>query len=127
MKGWIGLLSGLILGFLSAVIIDRMVPDLLAPYTQDLVPLDQMESVKGTVEKKQREANRLLLTLATPKGVLLATFSRKIDDLDLLIAEGYAVTIKLKQYSPFVDNPKVERVDANPARTTGESPLPQTP
>ncbi|HMS83740.1 MAG TPA: hypothetical protein PKD12_08820 [Nitrospira sp.] len=122
MKGWFGLIGGLLLGFCSAVLVDRMAPELLAPYTQDLIPTDQMESVKGTVEKKQREANRLLLTLATPKGVLLATFSKKIDDLDLLIAEGYAVTIKLKSYSPFVENPKVERVDASTAQPKSEPP-----
>lgn len=127
MKGWIGLLGGLILGFFSAVTVDRIAPELLTPYTQDLIPADQMESVRGTVEKKQREANRLLLTLSTSKGVLLATFSKKIDELDLLIAEGYAVTIKLKSYSPFVENPKVERVDASTERTKCESPASPTP
>lgn len=127
MKGWFGLIGGLILGFASAVMVDRMAPELLSPYTQDLIPVDQVEPIKGTVEKKQREANRLLLTLATPKGVLLATFSKKVDELDLLIAEGYAVTIRLKNYSPFVENPKVERVDAIPGRPKGEPPAPSSP
>ncbi len=124
MKGWFGLFCGLLLGFFSAVMVDRMAPELLAPYTQDLIPADRMESIKGTVEKKQREGARLLLTLSTPKGVLLATFSKKVDELDLLIAEGYAVTIKLQSYSPFVENPKVERVDAGAGQPKYESPLP---
>jgi hypothetical protein len=124
MKAWIGFIGGFILGFLSAVIVNLAAPELLTPYIREFIPVEQMEVVKGTVEKKQRDGTRLLLTLSTSKGVLLATFSKKIDELDLLIAEGYAVTIKLRSYSPFVDNPKVERVEANAERQKVESPSP---
>ncbi len=113
MKAWLGLIGGLVLGFLAAVVTNLAAPDLLTPYTEQLLPADHTESVKGTVVKKQRESNRLLLTLSTPKGVLLATFTDKLDELDLLIGEGYVATIKLRTYSPFVHNPLVERVEAN--------------
>ena len=112
MKGWAGLIGGFVLGFLSAIIVNLAAPDLLTPYIQVLAPADRTESVKGMVVKKQRESTRLLLTLSTPKGVLLATFTEKIDELDLLIAEGYATTIRLRTYSPFVENPVIERVEA---------------
>jgi hypothetical protein len=127
MRVAVALISGLILGFLSAVIVELVAPEILVPYTREFVPAEQMESIKGTVEKKQRDGTRLLLTLSTSKGVLLATFTKKIDELDLLIADGYAVTIKLRSYSPFVDNPKVERVEANAGRQKVESPSPSSP
>ncbi|MDH4087661.1 MAG: hypothetical protein OEV27_10655 [Nitrospira sp.] len=111
MKAWLSLIGGFLLGFLTAVVTNLAAPDLLASYTGQFFPIDQMESVGGTVVKKQRESARLLLTLSTSKGVLLATFTKNIDEIDLLIAEGYAATIKLRGYAPFVENPLVERVE----------------
>jgi len=113
MKAWAGLIGGIVLGFLAAIIVNLAAPDLLTPYTQALSPVDQSESVKGLVVKKQRESARLLLTLSTPKGVLLAIFTEKIDEVDLLIAEGSSTTIRLRTYSPFVENPVIEKVEAN--------------
>jgi len=113
MKAWAGLIGGIVLGFLAAIIVNLAAPDLLTPYTQALSSVDQSESVKGLVVKKQRESARLLLTLSTPKGVLLAIFTEKIDEVDLLIAEGSSTTIRLRTYSPFVENPVIEKVEAN--------------
>jgi hypothetical protein len=127
MKTWVGLLGGFILGFLSAVIIDLVAPEILEPYTRQFVPSTQIESVRGTVVKKDRESNRLLMTLSTPKGVLLATFTQKIEELDLLIAEGYTTTIRLRTYSPFVENPVIERVEASTAGQGSDSDPSATP
>lgn len=113
MKAWLSLIGGFALGFLAAVVTDLAAPDLLTPYTKQFFPADQAESVRGTVVKKQRDSNRLLLTLSTPKGVLLATFTEKMDELDLLIGESYVVTIKLRTYSPFIENPLIERVETD--------------
>lgn len=121
MKAWAGLLGGFILGFLSAVVVDLVAPELLEPYTRQFIPATQIESVTGKVVKKDRESNRLLMTLSTPKGVLLATFTQKIEELDLLIAEGYSTTIRLRTYSPFVENPMIERVEASTADRDSES------
>jgi len=121
MKAWAGLLGGFILGFLSAVVVDLVAPELLEPYTRQFIPATQIESVTGRVVKKDRESNRLLMTLSTPKGVLLATFTQKIEELDLLIAEGYSTTIRLRTYSPFVENPMIERVEASTADQDSES------
>ncbi|MGE0643191.1 MAG: hypothetical protein AB7P24_05935 [Nitrospira sp.] len=122
MKGWAGLFGGFILGFLTAVIVDLVAPELLTPYTKEFIPATQLESIRGLVIKKERESNRLLMTLSTPKGVLLATFTQKIEEIDLLVAEGYATTIRLRSYSPFVENPVVERVEA--ATKTQDADLP---
>ena len=113
MKMWTGLLGGLMLGFLSAVMMNLFAPELLDPYTRQFIPSDQIESVRGIVVKKQRDSARLLLTLSTSTGVLLATFTQKLEELDLLIAEGYTITIRLRTYSPFVENPVIERVEAS--------------
>lgn len=121
MKTWAGLLGGFILGFLSAVIVDLVAPELLDPYTRQFIPSAQIESVRGTVVKKERDSNRLLMTLSTPKGVLLATFTQKLDELDLLVAEGYTTTIRLRSYSPFVENPVIERVEASTADQGSDS------
>lgn len=121
MKAWAGLLGGFMLGFFSAVVVDLVAPGLLTPYTQQFIPAAQIESVKGTVVKKDRDSNRLLMTLSTPKGVLLATFTQKIDEIDLLVSEGYHATIRLRSYSPFVENPVIERVDAAAAELGSES------
>ncbi|MBX3304109.1 MAG: hypothetical protein KF693_17995 [Nitrospira sp.] len=121
MKAWAGLLGGFILGFFSAVVVDLVAPELLTPYTQTFIPAAQIESVKGTVVKKERDSNRLLMTLSTPKGVLLATFTQKIDEIDLLVSEGYTATIRLRTYSPFVENPVIERVDAATADQGSDS------
>ncbi|NGZ97707.1 MAG: hypothetical protein CV089_16565 [Nitrospira sp. WS110] len=126
MKAWAGLLGGFILGFLSAVVVDLVAPELLEPYTRQFIPATQLESVSGRVVKKERESNRLLMTLSTPKGVLLATFTQKIEEIDLLVAEGYTTTIRLRTYSPFVENPVLERVEASTADRDSES-RPTTP
>ncbi|MDH4079322.1 MAG: hypothetical protein OEU68_05850 [Nitrospira sp.] len=121
MKTWAAFIGGCILGFLSAVIIDLVAPELLEPYTRQFIPATQIESVSGRVVKKERESNRLLMTLSTPKGVLLATFTQKIEEIDLLVAEGYTTTIRLRTYSPFVENPVLERVEASTADQGSES------
>jgi len=58
--------------------------------------------------------------------VLLATFTQKIEEIDLLVAEGYTTTIRLRAYSPFVENPVLERVEASTADRDSES-RPNTP
>jgi hypothetical protein len=127
MKGWVGLIGGFVLGLLSAIIVTLVSPDLLTPYITGLVPADQTEFVNGMVVKKQRESDRLLLTLSTPEGVLLATFTEKIKELDLLISEGYATTIRLETYSPFVENPVIERVEINNRDQSSDMPSHSTP
>lgn len=66
--------------------------------------------VKGTVAAKQRKSDVLLLTVATPEGVLLATFTRKADEINLLINEKDAIELNLPKYMPFIDDPRIIRV-----------------
>ncbi len=122
MKPWIvtliAFLLGLGLGWAGPVLVPQV-----TPYLSRIIPA-KLESVVGVVVRKQREPDRLLLTISTEKGVLLATFKEKIEEIDLLIDHGYSVTIGLRDYSPFVENPTIERVHTTPATEEPALPAP---
>jgi hypothetical protein len=53
---------------------------------------------------------------------VLITITKKVDEIDLLIGEKNTIDFALKEYSPFVENPRITRV-------VKEEPLakPETP
>ncbi|MBI2369318.1 MAG: hypothetical protein HYV08_03620 [Deltaproteobacteria bacterium] len=59
---------------------------------------------------KQREEDRLLLTVLTPRGAILATFRQKVAEIDLLVDVGDTLTLGLPRYEPFLADPRIERV-----------------
>jgi hypothetical protein len=67
--------------------------------------------VTGEVVKKQREPDRLLFTLVPGQGAILVTVTRKISETNLLVDEGDTVTLGLRRYQPFAENPRIERVE----------------
>jgi hypothetical protein len=71
------------------------------------VPSDHVE---GIVVKKQQEVDRLLLTISAPEGAILATFKQKVTEIALLVDEGDTVSMNLRRYEPFVEDPTVVRV-----------------
>ncbi len=66
--------------------------------------------VTGTVVAKEKKAAALLLTLNTPQGALLATFTRNADETNLLVGAGDAVEFRIRSYQPFIEDPTVLRV-----------------
>ncbi len=117
------------LGFALGIAAAVLAPRLLGP----LVPAglrSDPDSVEGTVVRRQRDQERLLLTINTTQGAALATFTAKVAEIDLLVEEGDAVTLGLGAYQPFVDNPSILAVrKAGPAGETvvpaaEEIPLP---
>jgi uncharacterized membrane protein len=98
-------LIGLVLGVLATVYL----PGYVRPYLPQWV-MGKTIVVKGTVAAKQKKENVLLLTVETPEGVLLATFTRKVDEINLLINEKDSIEFTLPRYMPFIDDPKVIRV-----------------
>jgi hypothetical protein len=98
-------LSGLVLGVLATVYL----PGVVRPYLPQWV-MGKTVVVTGTVATKQKKENVLLLTVETPEGVLLATFKRKVDEIDLLINEKDAIELTIPKYMPFIDDPKIIRV-----------------
>ncbi|MGH7546011.1 MAG: hypothetical protein ACREKI_07505, partial [Gemmatimonadota bacterium] len=66
--------------------------------------------VGGKVLDKERGSDRLLLTVETREGVVLVTFKKRIPEIDLLVKLGDLVTLDLGSYEPFVEDPRIRRV-----------------
>jgi hypothetical protein len=117
------LLIGLAAGISAAVVAPRLAGPLLPA---SLRKTDEL--VEGRVERKMRETDRLLLTLQTPEGILLASFKDKVAEIDLLVQKGDVVTLAIRRYEPFVEDPKIERVrKEEPARPDEPVPSPKPP
>jgi len=117
MKLWRGtllFLIGLVLGMVLVVIGPRVA----GPYLPEALR-GKVESVEGEVTRKPREPDRLLLTIVTPRGAILATFNTRIPEVDLLVAEGDALTLGLRRFEPFVEDPAIQSVRK---KTPTESP-----
>ena len=85
-------------------------PDMVDPYLPDAFRAKKAETVEGEVVRKVREGDHLLLTVQTSQGTVLATFRKKMAEIDLLVQQGDAVTLALGRYEPFVTDPAIERV-----------------
>jgi len=96
---------GLVLGIAGTIFL----PNYVRPYLPEWV-IGKAIVVKGTVAAKQKKENVLLLTVDTPEGVLLATFKKKVDEINLLINEKDRIEFNLPKYMPFIDDPKIIRV-----------------
>jgi hypothetical protein len=98
-------LAGLVLGILAAVFL----PGYVRPYLPQWM-MGKMVAVKGTVAAKEKKDQALLLTVETGDGVLLATFNRKVDEINLLINVTDAIEFNLPKYMPFIEDPRIIRV-----------------
>lgn len=104
-RRWPWLLAGLVLGIAGTVLL----PPLLRPYLPDSFQ-GQSEQVIGPVLGEQREGERLLLTIQAEQGAMLATFTERVPEIDLLVGPGDTVTLGVPRYQPFVENPSFEGV-----------------
>ncbi len=102
------LVIGIMLGAGGAVYL----PGILLPYLPDALA-GKREIVKGVVAAKEKKPSSLLLSVNTPQGALLATFTRKAEETDLLVGVGDSVEISIARYEPFVGDPKILRVVKN--------------
>ena len=96
---------GLILGVLGTIFL----PIYVRPYIPEWA-MEKATVVKGTVMAKQKKENALLLTVNTPAGALLATFTRKVDEISLLVNEKDSIEFTLPKYAPLIDDPKIMRI-----------------
>ena len=118
MKFWVflfifllGLGLGLSLPSLAPEYLDSYFPKIMKPSGQE---------VKGAVVRKQTSPNRLLLTISSKEGAILATFRKKIPEISLLVDEGDIISLAVKNYAPFVTDPPILRVK----KTEAGSPTP---
>ena len=123
MRGWLILTFTLLTGFILGVGAATMGPALVAPYLPKSIS-GQSERIEGEILRKQREANRLLLKVATAQGPMLVTFTQKVAELDLLLEPGDTVTLTTTGYATFVDDPTLERVKRQGGAGGGPSPPP---
>ncbi len=118
-RGFLVFLIGVALGAAGAVLL----PDLLAPYLpQSLRGSEEM--VAGLVTAKERQDDKLLLTVDSPSGAVLATFSKKVAEIALLVDEGDSVTLAVRVAEPFVNDPTIRQVHKTRRR---ESPPESAP
>ena len=99
------LVAGLVLGVLAAVFL----PGYVRPYLPEWA-VGKATVVTGTVLAKQKKENALLLTVNTTQGALLATFTKKVDEISLLVNEKDMIEFTLPVYAPLIDDPKIMRI-----------------
>jgi hypothetical protein len=105
---WLVLLTflvGLAVGVSGALLAPRLAGPYLPEALRGPTPV-----IEGEVAQKQRQGDRLLLTVVTPHGSMLVTFRKKVAEIDLLLEQGDTLTLILRQYAPFVEDPMIERV-----------------
>lgn len=93
-------LLGLAVGVAGTLLVPRYLPE--GPW--------KGTSVQGTVLEKQHEENLLRMRISTDQGLMLATFSQKQADIDLLVQSGDQVKLRVQTFEPFVADPMIENV-----------------
>jgi hypothetical protein len=115
--GWLIFILGLVLGSVATVgIVQRAIPYLR------LSVFDRGVSVEGTVLRKQVAEGELRLRISSSEGVMLATFTQNLDEIELLVEEGDLVGLSIPQYTPFVQDPDIQRVRKPEVSTGGHLP-----
>lgn len=103
-------------------------PTVLDPYLPAAIRARfQTATIEGTVKAKRREGDRLLLRIEAPQGAIVATFKEKTPEIDLLIGEGDRVTLALRAYKPFVEDPSIQRVRKQELAKPNQNLPPSTP
>jgi hypothetical protein len=110
--GFFWFVTGILVGVAAAIFVPRWV----APYLPSF--LGGGAGVEGEVVEKVSEPDRILVKVATADGLVLATFTQNLKELDLLIGQGDSITLGLDGYEPLVENPEVARVIGS--ATSGE-------
>jgi hypothetical protein len=102
----------MITGAIAAIVL----PPLLQPHLPAALRGAEQE-LNGVVIAKGVEGGRLLITLSTPQGTTLATFTEETAKIDLLVRTGDTLALRVNDYGPFIENPRIARVVS-----TGEVP-----
>ena len=96
---------GLIIGIVAALV--------ARPFLGERLPeavTGKRQLVAGVVAAKQRDGDRLLLTVNTQLGATLVTFQKRVAEISLLVERGDSVTLALGSYQPFLEDPQITRV-----------------
>jgi hypothetical protein len=113
---FVGFLIGLAVGIAGTL----LAPRFLGPYLPAGI-VEQAAPVEGVVTAKREVDQRLLLTVVTPAGATLATFTERVDEISLLVDKGDTVSLALSRYEPFVTDPRIRGVQKQRPGAEGES------
>jgi hypothetical protein len=125
-RGWLILVATLLAGVILGIGAATMGPVVVTPYLPKSMS-GQGERMQAEVLRKQREANRLLLKVATAQGPMLVTFTQKVAELDLLLEPGDTLTLITTGYATFVEDPTLDRVQRPPGAGLAPIPPPASP
>ena len=109
MKPWAILASTLLVGLAIGVGGTLLLPPAIEPYLASALRAPR-RPVEGQVIGKQREEGHVLLKVQTDDALILATFTKKVPEIDLLVEQGDSIILALPNTGPFVDDPVIERV-----------------
>jgi hypothetical protein len=109
----IGLVIGVIVTLVAQPFLGRRLPEAVR---------GAYEVLEGPVTAKQLQGERLLLTVSTPAGAILATFRKQVEEINLLVEKGDTVALDVPGYEPFMQNPDIVRVAKPGAQPTERSP-----
>ena len=105
-------------------------PILATQYMEPYMPgflKKPLHPLEGIVTHKQRDQDRLLMTVTTQDGTILATFRQQVAEIDLLVEEQDSITLDVRQYEPFVNDPLVLKVNKQVPQAKIPNPLPASP
>jgi len=108
-KPWAILISTLLVGLAIGVGGTILLPSAIEPYLVSALRAPR-RSVEGQVIGKQREQGHVLVKVQTEEALILATFTKKVPEIDLLVEQGDSISLALANTGPFVDDPVIERV-----------------
>jgi len=111
--------AGLVLGVIGAVVL----PGQVRPYLPGWV-LGDGPVARGTVMAKQKKGHALLLTVNTAEGALTATFTKKADEIGLLVNEKDVIEFTLPKYAPLIEDPRIVRIVKDQQAAPAAAPAP---
>ena len=112
-----GLFIVFLIGLVVGIVGTLLVPRYLGPYLPSGLGGGGV-SLQGPVLGKRQEDGRLLLTVQAEQGAVLATFSERVAEIDLLVDVGDTVSLGVPGYEPFIDDPTFRGIRKAPAPPT---------
>ncbi len=105
----LGLIIAFFLGLALGILGPLGAPKYLLPHLPQSLQ-GKTETVEGIVTHKQKEADKLLLTVSAPRGATLVTFKDKAKEIGMLVDQQDTITLAVRKYEPFLFDPNVIQV-----------------
>ncbi len=99
------LILGVVIGAVGAALVPRYAGSLLPAGWSRGGPV-----YEGSVAAKRRDGDRLLLTVVGDSGAVLATITKRVAEIELLVEVGDSIALALSGYEPFVTDPRISAV-----------------